>query len=175
MPLFRFFRAALACGMASLAGMATAQPAPEYAVKAAYVYNFALFTAWPPELSGDDTRLTMCVRPDHPLRAALDELRNKTVKGRRLHIRTWDASSVEGDCQIVMLDSVDRDRWNSWRRRSQLRGVLSISDEGSGLADTVITMGLDNDRLVFNVQIGVARQAGLSIGARLLQLARVVQ
>lgn len=158
-----------------MTGMATAQPAPEYALKAAYVYNFALFTVWPPEILGDDARLTMCVRPDHPLRNALDELKNRTVKGRRLQVRTWDAGSAEGDCQIVMLDSADRDRWNSWRRRSQLRGVLSISDEGSGLADTVITMGVDNDRLVFNVQIGTARQAGLAIGARLLQLARVVQ
>lgn len=158
-----------------MTGMAAAQPAPEYALKAAYVYNFALFTSWPPELLSDDARLTMCVRPDHPLRGALDELRNKTVKGRRLQIKAWDANSPEGDCQIVMLDGADRDRWNNWRRRSQLRGVLSISDEGSGVADTVIIMGADNDRLVFNVQIGIARQAGLAIGARLLQLARVVQ
>jgi hypothetical protein len=158
-----------------MSGAIAAQAAPEYALKAAYVYNFALFTAWPPESLGDDARLTMCVRPDHPLRGALDELKTRSVKGRRIQVKTWDANTAEGECQIVVLERDDRDRWNNWRRHVQLRGVLSISEEDSGLPNTVITMGLDNDRLVFNVQIDIARQAGLAISARLLQLARVVQ
>lgn len=174
MRVFQTVRALVAVALATMLSASGAQPAAEYALKAAYVYNFVMYTEWPPELLAEAAPIAVCARADHALRAALAGLEGKTVKGRRLLLRGWSAASHARDCQVVVLDAADRDRWKQWWGDAGLPGVLGIAEDGFG-AGAAILLGLENERLVFSVQGAAVRQAGLVLSARLLRLARSVQ
>ena len=60
----------------------SAQSAPEPALKAAFLYNFAKFAEWPADAAPADP-LTICVLADAAIANALDE----TVKGRTIDAR----------------------------------------------------------------------------------------
>ena len=47
-----------ALGLCLLAQQAAAAPVSEYEMKAAFIYNFAVFTAWP---SGSEKETRLCV------------------------------------------------------------------------------------------------------------------
>lgn len=158
-----------------MTNVAQAEPAPEYAVKAAYIYNFAMFTEWPTDTLPEGAPIAICARADHPLRSALDSLAEKTVKGRRLLIRSWDRAAASRDCQVLVLDGSDRESWKAWKSQAGQTGVLSIGDDSAGLPGTVIQLAVEDGRLRFSVQSSAARQAGLVLSARLLGLAKAVQ
>jgi hypothetical protein len=175
MRAVHLLHAALATIAVLLAGAAMSQPAPEYAIKAAYIYNFAMFTEWPVDTLADGAPITLCARADHPLRSALESVTDKTIKGRRLTVRTWDRTHTARDCQIVVLDNADKEHWKTLKGQAGLPGVLSIGDDGADMSGIVIVLGMEDGRLGFSVQSGAARQAGLVLSARLLRLAKVVQ
>ena len=51
---------------------AQTEPVSEFQVKAAFLYNFAKFVEWPPEISGRSSLLQICVFGPNPFG---DELR----------------------------------------------------------------------------------------------------
>src|SRR5450755_267106 len=73
----------------------------EYAVKAAYVYNFAKFTEWPnAEPLGS---LTVCLYGKDPFGGFLDEaVRGKQAHGLPILIRRLPAGDANFDeCQVL--------------------------------------------------------------------------
>ncbi|ATG21889.1 hypothetical protein CO705_18375 [Ralstonia pickettii] len=176
-PSPRKLCAALGIVLAGAAGMRTAcaqRQASETQVKAAFVYNFALFTTWPPGAMPPDAPMVVCVRPDHPLQAALEKLTGKPVRGHRLEIRKLNDSTAAG-CHVLVIDA----RVANGVRVDPAAAVLVISDQprttrGSG-PDPVISLALDGDRVVFDIDAAAARQARLELSSQLLRLARSVQ
>lgn len=61
----------------------------EYAVKAAYLYNFAKFVEWPPEaFASDDAPLWICIAGANPFGDALTMLSGKRVENHRWRYAT---------------------------------------------------------------------------------------
>jgi hypothetical protein len=162
----------------------TAQPAarsapvqvvPEYKLKAAFVYNFVLFTDWPAANGNEAAPINVCVNSDGALRPALGEFNDKTVKGRRMQIRAWtdtDAGSMR-QCHVLVLDSVDREHWTQIRKNLAGAAVLTVADDAEiGRNGAVITLYLENNRIAFDIDMNAARQARLTLSSKLLRLAR---
>ena len=148
--------------------------ASEVEVKAAFIYNFALFTTWPAGAIAGDAPMVLCVSPDHPLRAALQKLTGKSVRGHRLQIRSIDNGSVAG-CHVLVIDdhvgTVPLDAATP---------VLTVSDTGKavragGGVGPIVALALQDNRVVFDIDAAAARQAHLDISSQLLRLARSVQ
>jgi phosphohistidine swiveling domain-containing protein len=153
-----------------------AQPVPEYDLKAAFVYNFAVFTDWPSDTAYDGGTLNICVNPYSALRQPLVGLGDKLVKGRRVAIRSLTAQDNLRACHVVFVDSGDRDRWGQIKKSIGGTGVLTIADDEEIAHDgAVIALAMDNNRIVFDVDTRVARQAKLVLSSKLLRLARTVQ
>ena len=67
----------------------------EKALKVAFLYNFALFTEWPPEI---DSTLHLCILGHEPYGRELEELQGKPVSARTIVERSAcnnAANSVE--------------------------------------------------------------------------------
>src|SRR5262245_65637689 len=83
-----------ACRLAAVlvAGLGLASTAPgqtpgEYAVKAAFLLNFARYTEWPGAAFSSSTQpLVLCVVGADPFGSALDTVEDKLVRGRPIHI-----------------------------------------------------------------------------------------
>src|SRR5436190_6766568 len=81
--------AALALHAASAAGQDVTEPA----LKAAFIYNFAKFTDWPPDALPSTVTFVACVVGDPPVGAALE----RATKGRLLSGRTISVSQLAAD------------------------------------------------------------------------------
>lgn len=102
----RWLCAALGVACAAIAWMGAARAqvqASEVEVKAAFVYNFALFTSWPAGTLLANAPMVLCVAPDHALQAALGRLAGKSVHGHRLEVRRISDGAVAG-CHVAVLD-----------------------------------------------------------------------
>lgn len=150
---------------AALTG-AAAQTVPEAELKAAFIYNFAVFTEWPPETLGDDGRFHICVAADSPLRQALGRLSGRPVHERSVLLQeaappVW----AQPGCHIAVLDGGPAP--------DNRRAVLTVAN---GAPDgAMIRLLLQDEHLRFDVDAGVARRAQLEFSSKLLRLARDVR
>ena len=158
---------------------ARAQAVPEYDLKAAFVFNFAVFTDWPAEALPGGAAMTICAYPGNNLLPALSALSDKLVKGHRVSVRALAGAAGPRGCQILVLDSVDRERWGQIRKEIAGASVLTVADERDGHAGgadgMAIALSVDNKRIGFDVDLAAVRQARLTLSSKLLRLARSVQ
>lgn len=153
-----------------------AQPVPEYELKAAFVYNFALFTDWPDDTTYEGNTLNICVNHRSALRVPLASLGEKPVKGRRVAVRILSSADGLRSCHVLFVDSADRDQWGQLRKGLGSMSILTISDdEEIGHDGSIITLAVDRNRIVFDIDLRAAKQARLVLSSKLLRLARTAQ
>lgn len=153
-----------------------AQPVHEFELKAAFVYNFALFTEWPAETVFEGGMLNICINPESALRMPLSGLDGKPVKGRRVAIRFLAVPDNARFCHVLFVDGSDRDRWEQMRKALGSASVLTVSDDeeiaGEG---SMVALAMERKRVVFDIDTRAARQARLVLSSKLLRLARTVR
>lgn len=158
------------------AAPARAQAVPEYELKAAFVFNFAVFTEWPQDALAGGSALTICAYPGNSLLPALGALSDKLVHGHKVALRQLAAPAGWRGCQILFLDGLDRERWGQLRKELAGASVLTVSDDRALGADGMaITLSVENRHIGFDVYLAAARQARLNLSSKLLRLARSVQ
>jgi len=163
---------------ALLAGMRPApvfaDPVPENDLKAAFVFNFAVFTEWPQEALAGGAPISLCASAGNALLPALTQLHDKLVNGHRIAVRASIAPARA--CHVLVLDGGDRERWPQLKRDLAGAHVLTVSDDQSISADgAVIALTRDDRRIGFDIDMGAARSARLNLSSKLLRLARSVQ
>jgi hypothetical protein len=144
-------------------------------LKAAYVLNFIRYTEWPERtFAATDSPLVICVLGD-PGIAGLAGMAGKTIKGRPLQVRAAVSADDARGCHALFIPEADARRFVGTLRALQSTPVLTIG-EADGFIDIGGMIGLvhfDN-RLQFEVNLGVLQQAQLKASSQLLRLARNV-
>lgn len=167
-------RSALLAWMLASGGAAAAHGVPEADLKAAFVFNFAVFTEWPRASLAENAPMQLCVDGASPMLAALSQLTNKLVNGHRITVRP--ATPPLRSCHVLYLDRSDRARWHALKQELAGAAVLTVADDGAIGADgAVIAVALEDRRLGFHVDLAAARAAGLTLSSKLLRLARSVE
>lgn len=158
----------------SLAGLAV-QSMDEYAVKAAYLYNFTRFTQWPETAFADAGSFSVCVLGDDPFGAALASLEGKTVEQRPLRVRRLARMGDYGQCQMLFISRSERHRLRPLLVELRDQPVLTVSDiEGFTQSGGMIELVDQDQRVGFAVNLGAVRRTGLDISSKLLRLAAAV-
>lgn len=148
------------------------EPVPEYAMKAAFLYNFALFTEWPGQLGGN---LNLCVLGHDPFGSALDAIDGKEIKsGRRLTIRHISNPANAVQCHMLYFGAVEVASIGNLLADLGDVPVLTVTDAGES-SGAMIHMWLENKRLVFGVDQDAALRAHLTFSSKMLRLARRFQ
>lgn len=170
---------ALIGGQAAAWAAVLSRPAasPEYAVKSAFLYNFATFVEWPAEApSASAPQLTICVLGADPFGETLDQaVAGKTIGARPLAIKRISRVPEAVDCAVLFVGAGEGLRLPSLF--ADLRGlpVLTVGDvEGFAEAGGIIGMFVENNRVRFEINLGAADKARLKISSKLLSLARIV-
>jgi len=156
----------------SAATLVHAEAVPESEMRAAYLYNFALFTDWPSP-AGD--RIKLCVlKTDQPDFAA-EKIENKLINGKILTIITISTSNAAKDCQMLYISSYQSSSVRKIVAELEDTPVLTVTDTENGAAQgMMIEMLLDNSRLGFKVNNKAVRRANLTLSAKLLRLAKTI-
>jgi hypothetical protein len=164
----------LVCLLGLFAGPlgAQAQETPEYRLKAAFLYNFALFTEWPADVAGP---LTLCVVGTDPFGAELDGLQGKVVGARSLAVQRKGGGQSVADCQLVFVPAPAIGGLPRLLEQIKGRPVLVVADSPGALQQgAALNMAVANNRVTFEANLRAARAAGLTLSSRLLRLATEV-
>lgn len=140
-------------------------------LKAAFLYNFALYTSWPPP---PPNVVTLCAIGRDELGAAFDALASKQADGKPVQVRRIDSAAEARGCHVLYVPESSAGNLTALSRGLASQPVLLVSDAGN-LDASMILIEAEGNRLVFSVNLGRLRHAGLDVSSKLLRLARVVK
>jgi len=169
---------ALVVGIALAASLSApgvgANVTDEYSLKAAFLYQFTKYVAWP---SDPDGPISICVLGDDPFGSTLDDtLADKTASGQSLVARRIGSASAGASCRIVFVSRSERGNLDATLSALARRPTLTVADmEGFPQHGGMINLKLEDDRIRLEVNPDNAARAGLKIRSELLRLADVVR
>ena len=166
----------LCLGLLLAAGFGHAQaPRPsEYQLKAAFLYNFAKFIDWPPEVLADDkASFVIGVLGNNPFGNNLEQIvAGKKINARPIVIQVLQNATEAGHCQILFISSSEKKRFTEIIQILHGTAVLTVSEtdqfiESGGMVNFVP----DASKIRFQINNEAAKAAGLKISSKLLSLA----
>ena len=170
-------RSALAASLSAailwLASPAHGDDLPEYRLKAAFVYNFIVYTEWP---AGKITMLNVCILGTDPFGAEIDGLQGKAVAGLSIAVQRKSAGEPLSNCQVVFIPASAMQGLP--RLLEGLRGqhVLTVADSPGAMRQGVaLNMAVSQGKVTFEANLQAARSAGLNLSSKLLRLATEVK
>jgi len=171
-------RAALAA-LVPLAGLLCqrAEAVERASLEAAIVYNLLQFVEWPGEAAQPaGATIVVCLDAASPLLAELQSLEGRPVRRMKLAVHGVGAADAAKSCNALYVDAEGQRKGLVARKGALAAGpVLAIggSDvpQGDGLT---VRLGESAGRIVFDIDMKSAREAGLVVSSRLLRLARKV-
>jgi hypothetical protein len=150
---------------------------PEYDVKAALIYRISKFVKWPEgAFAGTAGTLHLCIIGHDDFGASLDRLAGRRVQGQAISIeRLASVEQYASNCQLAFISRSERGRLPYVLGVLGRNAVLTISDiDNFAAAGGMIGFTTTESKLAFQINPGASRNAGLQIGAQLLQLATLV-
>jgi len=168
----------VACFFALAMSAAAQSPrAPEYEVKAAFLYNFAKFVDWPPYAFPDSsTPLRICVLGRDPFGGTLSRVvQGKSISGRPIISQTVQSSAEAHPCHILFMGSSDSAFLKQTLAPLHNLPVLTVGESNDFLPlGGMINFVLEQDRVRFEVNLAAAERHRLKLSSKLLAVARVV-
>jgi hypothetical protein len=150
-----------------------AAPAPDYAVKAAYLAKFALFVEWPETAFASPTSpVNLCIAGADPFGNTIDRLADgERIGGRPLVLRRMPIAMRSSGCHILYIGGSPSQSVAQGIEIVAGDGVLTVTDasmtQNAGILDFVISSG----RVRFNVDEQAASMNRITISSHLLGLA----
>lgn len=157
---------------------AFAAPTPEYLIKAAYLYNFALFVEWPADaFPSSDAPIVIGVVGDDPFDQALERtVRDKRINRRPLVVRRLQWGQNLRQCHILFVSASEAARAADLGTRLDGQPVLVVGETFDfARRGGTINFFIENNKVLFEVNVDAARRARLDISAKLLNLARIIR
>jgi hypothetical protein len=152
---------------------AQAQAAAEYAAKAAFIYNIALFSTFP---NPDAPLVKLCILGRDPFGKLLASLEGKAMGEAKMAI-AYPRSAGEAlrQCQIVFVGASENDTLALLAQSARQEGVLTVSDaKGAARLGIMVELGVDDKRIAFEFNAEAARAANIALSSKVLRLARAV-
>lgn len=158
-------------------GKAVSQSVDEYAVKAAFVLNFARYTQWPEEsFARPADPVKLCVLGNKTIESAFQELNGKKINDRTLEVHFMSKAAGAGQCDMMFIGK----GVNSATLLDTLavvtdKPVLTIGETKAFINDGgIINFFSRKERLHFEINAAIARKNHLKLSSRLLKLAIIV-
>jgi hypothetical protein len=143
---------------------------PEYTMKAAYLYNFALLTTWPSATNAPGAEFRLCVYGQDDFGPAMDRLNGKDVNGLKIHVLRIENPDDARQCQLVFISETNAARVARLVSVLVDKPVLTVADENLNSL-VMISLTPENKRLTFAINTSAAKSAKLQLSSKLLRLA----
>lgn len=160
------------------AGLLAAAPVrgeevPEYRLKAAFLYNFIVYTTWP---QAPGTSLKVCIHGPDPFGSEIDVLQGKPAADRAIVVLRKTPTESLQDCQAVFFAGPALHGLGPALDALRGRPVLTVADTAGAIhRGVMLNMTLTGRRLSFEANLAASRGAGLELSSKLLRLATEVR
>jgi hypothetical protein len=152
--------------------------APEYRIKAAFLYNFTLYTEWPADsFAKADSPIVLAIAGDDPFGGELDAaVRGKTVRGRAIEVHRYSAASDAMPCHLLFMSNAQARNLPQFLRQIEEPLPLIVGEtEDFTRVGGAIRFFVEGNKVRFEVNIDAAARARVKISSKLLSLARIVR
>ena len=148
-------------------------PMPEYAVKAAYLYQFSRFTAWPASAMGNpDASVSLCILGTNPFSTELDALTGKFIHQHGVSIKLLTQIPDTAGCLILFISQSQQPRLQEILATVKNHSMLTVSDiEGFAQMGGMIEFVPEGATIRFAINTRSSSTAGISLSSKLLRLA----
>ena len=153
------------------------RPAPEYQVKAVFLFNFAQFVDWPARaFPAAGAPLVIGVLGEDPFGAYLDELvRNEKIGDRPLVVRRFRGIQDIGECHILFVSRSPSGQFDKLVPELRGRPLLTVSDtENFNRLGGMVRFVTENGKIRLRINVDSAKECGLTISSKLLRWATIV-
>lgn len=150
-----------------------AEAVPEYTMKAAYLYNFALLTTWPVAASAADKDFNLCFYGQDEFGPALDKLNGKDVNGQKVRVLRLDRPEQALQCQLIFINEPNASRLNRLTSVLGNAPILTVADDTQSQS-VMISLTPQNQRLTFTINARATKSANLQLSSKLMRLAAQV-
>jgi len=150
-----------------------AQPT-EYQIKAAFIYNFARFTDWPPAaFVASDSPMVIGVLGKNVFGDDLaNTVNGKSIDGHPLQFKHFDSIADAAHCQVLFISASHKEDLPKILQQLQGNSTLTISEtDGFIEAGGMIYLEIIDQKVRFEINNETAKKAGLNISSKLLSLA----
>jgi hypothetical protein len=167
--------AATLIGAPRIAAGNGADVAPDVAVKAAFLYNFAKFVEWPALPAG--APIVVCIVGNNGIAGALIEtVRGQNISGHSLDVWVLQDSAKWRACHLLFIADAETRRSAGGLDEIKTLPVLTVSDgKGFSLSGGIIELYVESGRMRFAINLDAADRSGLRLSSRLLGLAKVIR
>jgi YfiR/HmsC-like len=163
---------AIICILAAASAYGDSAVSDEMSVKVGFLVNFAKFVEWS---TPDSDPLEFCVIGNDRIAARLEtSVVGKSIGTRSLTVRNRPDLAQLSSCSVIYIGRTDKKVASQVGQLVAGKSILTVSEFPElGSQGVVINFFLDQERVRFEVHLGVLRLAGLKMSSRLLMLARI--
>lgn len=152
-----------------------AEAREEYAVKAAFIYNFAKFSQWTESSpTAEDQAYDLCVVGEQFLQPAFQTITDKKINDQALHTHFKRTVDRFDSCDILFI-SRDVERVEMRRILTAVKGapILTIGEipDFTRMGGVINLVNTNEGEIRFKVNLDIARQQHIKISSRILRLA----
>jgi hypothetical protein len=149
----------------------------EYEVKAAFLYNFALYLEWPAAaLQGRATFTIGAVGKDVFAGSLEKTLKDRTAQGKPVEVLRFATADDVKPCQLLFVPYPERDQLARISKALQGSSTLIVSEfDGAARKGAVVNFYLEDKRVRIEVNPDAAARENLKVGAKVLRLSRIVK
>jgi hypothetical protein len=153
----------------------------EYAVKAAYLFNFAKFVEWPAgTFDSENSPIIIGVLGEDPFDGDLDRtIEGRSVNGHPIRLKRFGAFDETQTfklqkCQILFIAYSEKDNIKEILEAMSGANVLTVSEiEKFPLLGGMILFDQEGQRIILAINLEAAQKAKLAISSKLLQVAKI--
>lgn len=149
----------------------------EYALKAAFLYNFAKFAEWPAAsfTDGQDPFI-ICLTENHTLGQSLKSLDGKLVRDRPLVTKPIPSNGDLIGCHMLYISPGELKQTRNILQRLQQSPVLTVCDaEGCAETGIMLNMRMAENRVTLDLNLEAVQQTPLKLSSQLIRLTRIVK
>ena len=163
----------LVVGLCAMAPLVRAQAVDEYAIKAAFLFNFTKFVDIPQ--GSDASSFLICIVGDDPFGSSIDQVvKGKVANGHPIQVRRVKQFDEVRQCQVAFLGRNESSKASKVIAAAKGVPVLLVGEdrEFAHMGGTIYFSVTDN-HVGFVVNLAGAEHAGLKISAKLLSVAKI--
>lgn len=148
--------------------------APEYQVKAAFLYNFTKLVEWPTNaFATDKSPLIVGVLGKDPFGKQLESLTTgRAVNDHALQSRHFSAVNQITNCHVLFICESERRKLDSIFDALRGQAILTVGDFKGFETRGMITLVKSNDSINLRINLEAATKARLKLSSRLIRLDR---
>ena len=147
----------------------------EYKIKAAFLFNFAKFSEWPPGAVKDtDGSFVIGILGRDPFNTALEQtIGEKTVRGAAIQIKRFRRLDDLRSCHILFISKSEKSNLPIILDKIADKSILTVSDiPDFARRGGMIHLYTENNKVRFIIHTRAAEKAGLKLSAKLLTLTK---